>query len=98
MCYRAKAFLLSQKNGGQVIGALIRDCRRFREGGPESLVGLPGMAGVKISEQGPKAYLHCTCWRAEGYRNRGWGAQTQAGTAPGGFKRGIRHMEWPLIL
>jgi len=81
-----KAFLLSQKIGGQVIGAFDSEIAgASAEGGPESLVGFAlAWPGVKISEQGPKAYLHSHMLAVrEGTGTAAWGA-TQAGTAPGG--------------
>lgn len=92
-----KAFLLSQKIGGQVIGAFDSEIAgASAEGGPESLVGFAlAWSGVKISEQGPKAYLHSHMLAVrEGYRNRGLGAQLKLEQRREALKRGIRHMEW----
>jgi predicted GNAT superfamily acetyltransferase len=92
-----KAFLLSQKIGGQVIGAFDSEIAgASAEGSPESLVGFAlAWPGVKISEQGPKAYLHSHMLAVrEGYRNRGLGAQLKLEQRREALKRGIRHMEW----
>ena len=92
-----KAFLLSQKIGGQVIGAFDTEILgTSAEGGPESLVGFAlAWPGVRNSEQGPKAYLHSHMLAVrEGYRNRGVGAQLKLEQRREALEREIRHMEW----
>ena len=92
-----KAFLLAQKIGGQVIGAFDTELAgRTPEGGPESLVGFVlSWPGMKISERGPRAYLHSHMLAVrEGYRNRGLGAQLKLEQRREALARGIRHMEW----
>ena len=92
-----KAFLLSQKIGGQVIGAFDSEIAgASADGGPESLVGFVfAWPGIKHSEQGPKAYLHSHMLAVrEGHRNCGVGAQLKLEQRRDALKRGIRHMEW----
>jgi predicted GNAT superfamily acetyltransferase len=92
-----KAFLLAQKIGGQVIGAFDKEMGGAQpDGGPESLVGFAlAWPGVKISERGPRPYLHSHMLAVrEGYRNRGLGAQLKLEQRREALERGIRHMEW----
>ena len=92
-----KAFLLSQKIGGQVIGAFDSETASVSaKGGAELLVGFVfAWPGMKNSEQGPKAYLHSHMLAVrEGYRDRGLGAQRKLVQRQEALKRGIRHMEW----
>jgi len=92
-----RGFLLAQKIGGQVIGAFDSETANTpADVGAESLVGFAfAWPGVKISEQGPKAYLHSHMLAVrEGYRNRGLGAQLKLEQRREALEREIRHMEW----
>jgi predicted GNAT superfamily acetyltransferase len=88
-----KAFLLIQKIGGQVIGAFDTE---IADGGPESLVGFAlSLPGMKISDRGPRAYLHSHMLAVrETYQNRGLGARLKLEQRREALARGIHHMEW----
>jgi predicted GNAT superfamily acetyltransferase len=88
-----KAFILTQKIGGQVIGAFDTE---IAGGGPESLVGFAlSLPGMKNTEGGPRAYLHSHMLAVrEAYQNRGLGTKLKLEQRKDALKRGIRHMEW----
>jgi predicted GNAT superfamily acetyltransferase len=88
-----KAYLLTQKIGGQVIGAFDTE---IAGGGAKSLVGFAlSLPGMKNYERGPRAYLHSHMLAVrEAYRNRGLGAKLKLEQRREALKRGIRHMEW----
>ena len=88
-----KAFILMQKIGGQVIGAFDTE---IDGSGPESLVGFAlSLPGMKISEHGPRAYLHSHMLAVrEAYQNRGLGTKLKLEQRKDALMRGIRHMEW----
>jgi predicted GNAT superfamily acetyltransferase len=81
-----KAFLLTQKIGGQVIGAF--------DG--ELLVGFAlALPGVKTAHTGLRPYLHSHMLAVrEPYRNQGVGARLKLAQRQEALGRGIRHMEW----
>jgi len=87
-----KAFLLTQKIGGQVIGAFDTDLG----GGPESLIGFVlAWPGVKTIDGQPQPYLHSHMLAVrESYRNRGVGARLKLAQRSEALSRGIRRMEW----
>ncbi len=96
-----KAFLVSQKIGGQVIGAFDTDLPGAGENGsPESMVGFamswPGVKTGKNSSNGnPEPYLHSHMLAVrENYRNRGVGALLKLEQRREALSRGIRRMEW----
>jgi predicted GNAT superfamily acetyltransferase len=96
-----KAFLVSQKIGGQVLGAFDTDLPGAGpEGTPESMVGFamsfPGVKTGKNSTDGnPQPYLHSHMLAVrDNYRNRGLGAQLKLEQRREALSRGIRHMEW----
>jgi predicted GNAT superfamily acetyltransferase len=81
-----KAFLLTQKIGGQVIGAF--------DG--ESLVGFVlALPGIKTAHGGLRPYLHSHMLAVrEPYRNQGVGARLKLSQRQEALGRGIRLMEW----
>jgi predicted GNAT superfamily acetyltransferase len=92
-----KAFLLTLKIGGQVIGAFDTEIADSpASGGPESLVGFAlSLPGMKNSKDGPRTYLHSHMLAVRaGYQNRGLGAKLKLEQRQDALKRGIRHMEW----
>jgi predicted GNAT superfamily acetyltransferase len=92
-----KSFLLTQKIGGQVIGAFDREQDGLsEEGGPESLVGFAmSWPGLKTGNGEPEPYLHSHMLAVrEEYRNRGLGAELKLEQRREALARGIRSMEW----
>ncbi|MBS1802889.1 MAG: GNAT family N-acetyltransferase [Acidobacteria bacterium] len=96
-----KAFLVSQKIGGQVIGAFDTDLPGAgSNGAPESMVGFavsfPGVkTGVHSGNGRPQPYLHSHMLAVlESYRDRGVGAQLKLEQRREALSRGIRVMEW----
>jgi predicted GNAT superfamily acetyltransferase len=92
-----KTFLLTQKIGGQVIGAFDSDVRGDAAAGPDgALVGFAmSLPGVKSTPQGPKPYIHSHMLAVRrSHRNRGLGAQLKWQQRLEALSRGIRHMEW----
>ena len=92
-----KSFVVAQKIGGQVLGAFDSEIADDSEsGGMGSLVGFAlSWPGVKITENGPRAYLHSHMLAVrEEYRNRGLGARLKLEQRREALARDIRHMEW----
>jgi predicted GNAT superfamily acetyltransferase len=92
-----KTFFLSQKIGGQVIGAFDTDLPGTPpEGGPESLIGFAmSLPGVKTGEGNPRPYLHSHMLAVrEPYRDRGLGARLKLEQRQEALSRKIRRMEW----
>jgi predicted GNAT superfamily acetyltransferase len=88
-----KTFLLSQKIGGQVIGAFDSDSAESQRG---FLVGFAmSLPGIKTEGSYAQPYLHSHMLAVrEGYRNRGLGAQLKWFQRDEALSRGIRRMEW----
>ena len=96
-----KAFLVSQKIGGQVIGAFDTDLPGAGpDGTPESMVGfamsLPGIkTGANSGDGRPQPYLHSHMLAVrDRYRDRGLGAQLKLEQRREALSRGVRLMEW----
>ncbi|MDE3201277.1 MAG: GNAT family N-acetyltransferase [Acidobacteriota bacterium] len=92
-----KAFLVSQKIGGQVIGAFDTDRPGATpEGNAQSLIGFAmSFPGVKTSEKTPRSYLHSHMLAVhEDYRNRGLGAQLKLAQRAEALSRNLNLMEW----
>jgi len=96
-----KAFLVSQKIGGQVIGAFDTNLPGAGPNGtPEAIVGFavsfPGVKTGAYSCSGkPQPYLHSHMLAVrERYRDRGVGAQLKLEQRREALSRGIRLMEW----
>jgi predicted GNAT superfamily acetyltransferase len=92
-----KAFLLTQKIGGQVIGAFDTELAGASAlGSPESLVGFVlSWPGVKVNNGELRPYLHSHMLAVrEGYRNRGLGTRLKLEQRSEALQRGIRLMEW----
>jgi predicted GNAT superfamily acetyltransferase len=95
-----KAFLVTQKIGGQVIAAFDTDLAGASpNGGPESIVAfamsLPGVKPPDKSGSEARPYLHSHMLAVrESYRNRGLGARLKLEQRRDALARGIRHMEW----
>jgi predicted GNAT superfamily acetyltransferase len=92
-----RAFLVTQKIGGQVIGAFDTAIPGTSpQGEPKSLVGFAmSLPGVKTGCGDPKPYLHSHMLAVrEAYRNRGLGAQIKLEQRREALSRGICHMEW----
>lgn len=93
-----KGFLVSQKIGGQVIGAFDLNLHGAgSEGSPESLIGFAfSLPGVKSPAHGlawPYLHSHMLAVRDD-YRNRGIGRLLKLEQRREAIRRGIRHMEW----
>lgn len=88
-----KTFLLSQKIGGQVIGAFDSETG---DKSAQTLVGFAmSLPGIKQSQNGPQPYLHSHMLAVRAsHRNRGIGAQLKWEQRREALSRGIRHMEW----
>lgn len=93
-----KGFLLSQKIGGQVIGAFdLSLAGAGAEGTPSSMIGFVlSLPGVKSPPHGmPWPYLHSHMLAVNSdYRNRGIGRALKLEQRREALARGIRHMEW----
>jgi predicted GNAT superfamily acetyltransferase len=92
-----KTFLLSQKIGGQVLGAFDSDLSNGAAAGPDgTLVGFAmSLPGLKSTPQGPQPYIHSHMLAVRpSHRNRGLGTQLKWGQRHEALSRGIRHMEW----
>lgn len=92
-----KVFLVSQKIGGQVIGAFDTSLPGTSpDGGPESLVGFAmSLPGVKVDSGEPRAYLHSHMLAVrEEYRNQGVGFRLKLEQRREALARNICHMEW----
>ncbi|HWA93442.1 MAG TPA: hypothetical protein VG844_02485 [Terracidiphilus sp.] len=92
-----KAFLVSQKIGGQVIGAFDTELPgATSEGNAQSLIGFAmSFPGVKTSEKTPRSYLHSHMLAVrEEYRNRGLGAQLKLEQRREALSRNLSLMEW----
>ena len=93
-----KAFLVTQKIGGQVIAAFDTDLPGAEQnGGPESMVAFAmSLPGVKTNgSAGAYPYLHSHMLAVrESYRNRGLGSQLKLEQRRDALARGIRYMEW----
>jgi predicted GNAT superfamily acetyltransferase len=98
-----RAFVVSQRIGGQVIGAFDVTRAENPEGTAEDLVGfamsLPGVKPPDESEEdsgtAPVPYLHSHMLAvADGYRNDGIGRQLKLFQRLEAIERGIDLMEW----
>jgi predicted GNAT superfamily acetyltransferase len=92
-----KTFFLSQKIGGQVIGAFDTDLDSHApQGAPESLVGFAmSLPGVKAGNGSPWPYLHSHMLAVRAsHRNRGLGGQLKLHQRLEAKSRNIRLMEW----
>ena len=98
-----RVFLVSQKIGGQVIGAFDVDEEGIGSGSlgdAGSLVGfafaLPGVKSGASSRTGvPEAYLHSHMLAVrEGYRNQNIGGRLKLAQRENAIARGIERMEW----
>ncbi len=92
-----RAFLVSQKIGGQVIGAFDTSLSGAPERGDAgSMVGFAySLPGVKMTEGKPEAYLHSHMLAVrESYRNQSLGRQLKLAQRVDALARGIRLMEW----
>jgi predicted GNAT superfamily acetyltransferase len=89
-----KSFLLSQKIGGQVIGAFESEISTGKAA--ENLVGFAlSLPGIKSEEGRAEPYLHSHMLAVrEGFRNRGIGGQLKRRQRDDALARGIRRMEW----
>src|ERR1700759_2734593 len=94
-----RAFIVSQRIGGQVIGAFDVTRAEDPEGTAERLIGfamsLPGVKSGDAPGAGPVPYLHSHMLAvAEGYRNDGIGRQLKLFQRLEAIERGIDRMEW----
>jgi predicted GNAT superfamily acetyltransferase len=92
-----KAFLVSQKIGGQVIGAFDTDLPGATpDGNSVSLIGFAmSFPGIKTRENPPQPYLHSHMLAVrEDYRNRGLGAQLKLEQRSEALSRNLHLMEW----
>jgi predicted GNAT superfamily acetyltransferase len=97
-----RSFLLSQKIGGQVIGAFdtalpgASEQGNSGQGDAASLVGYAyAVPGIKPKSEGPEGYLHSHMLAVKStHRNRGLGAKLKLFQRQEALSRGIRHMEW----
>ena len=100
-----RVFLVSQKIGGQVIGAFDIGNREdgignSRLGDAASLVGfsfsLPGVkTGAQSRSGGPESYLHSHMLAVrEGYRNQSIGARLKLAQREDALARGFERIEW----
>lgn len=90
-----KAFLVTQKIGGQVIGAFDTDIAAESDAG--RMVGFAmAMAGVKThAGQPPMPYLHSHMLAVKpAYRDQGLGFRLKCAQRDEALARGIRCMEW----
>ena len=93
-----KAFLVTQKIGGQVIGAFDTEIPACgKDGEAHRLIGFAmAMAGVKTKPGGaPQAYLHSHMLAVKpACRNRGLGMRLKREQRREALARGLTHMEW----
>jgi len=96
-----KTFLLTQKIGGQVMGAFEEQGSEAtsNQEGPttsETLVGFAmSLPGIKSTPNGPQPYIHSHMLAVRAsHRNRGVGVQLKWAQRHEALARGIRHMEW----
>ncbi len=94
-----RAFIVSQRIGGQVVGAFDVTHAEDTEGTAENLIGfamsLPGMKPGDERGTAPVPYLHSHMLAvAEGYRNDGIGRQLKLFQRLEAIERGIDLMEW----
>jgi predicted GNAT superfamily acetyltransferase len=94
-----RSFLLSQKIGGQVIGAFDTSLPGSSESGSaDSLVGYAyAIPGIKPKSESAehRFYLHSHMLAVKaGYQNRGLGAKLKLFQRQESLSRGIRRMEW----
>lgn len=100
-----RVFLVSQKIGGQVIGAFDTEIRDEGSGGSEdghagALIGfsfsLPGLkTGAKSASGRPEPYLHSHMLAVrDGYRNQQIGARLKLAQREDALKRGFERIEW----
>jgi predicted GNAT superfamily acetyltransferase len=88
-----KSFLVTQKVGGQVMGAFDSS-----GAGPahRNLIGFAmSLPGVKVTSSGPKSYLHSHMLGVrDRFRNQGIGRQLKLAQRDEALQRGIHLMEW----
>ena len=94
-----RSFMLSQKIGGQVIGAFDTSLAGTSgQGSAASLVGYAyAIPGIKPESEGTerRSYLHSHMLAVKpGYHNRGLGAKLKFFQRDEALSRGIRRMEW----
>jgi predicted GNAT superfamily acetyltransferase len=96
-----RVFLVSQKIGGQVIGAFDTDLPGASpDGDAGSMVGfsfsLPGLkTGAKSASGRPEPYLHSHMLAVrDGYRNQQIGARLKLAQREDALKRGFDRIEW----
>jgi len=94
-----RAFIVSKRIGGQVVGAFDVTRAEHTEGTAENLIGFAmSLPGVKPGEEAgaaPVPYLHSHMLAvAEGYRNDGIGRQLKLFQRIEAIERGIEVMEW----
>ncbi len=96
-----RVFLVSQKIGGQVIGAFDTDLPGASpDGDAGSMVGfsfsLPGLkTGAKSASGRPEPYLHSHMLAVrDGYRNQQIGARLKLAQREDALRRGFLRMEW----
>jgi len=94
-----RAFIVSKRIGGQVVGAFDVTRAQDSEGTAENLIGFAmALPGVKPGEEAgaaPFPYLHSHMLAvAEGYRNDGIGRQLKLFQRIEAIERGIEVMEW----
>ena len=92
-----RAFLVSQKIGGQVIGAFDTSLPGAPEGGDAgSMVGFAySLPGIHMRDGKPEPYLHSHMLAVrESYRNQSLGRQLKLAQRVDALARGIRLMEW----
>jgi predicted GNAT superfamily acetyltransferase len=94
-----RAFVVSQRIGGQVIGAFDITRAENSSGTAENLIGfamsLPGAKAGEESDVAPVPYLHSHMLAvSEGYRNDGIGRQLKLFQRLEAAERGFDLMEW----
>jgi predicted GNAT superfamily acetyltransferase len=94
-----RVFVVSQRIGGQVVGAFDVTHAENTEGSAESLIGfamsLPGIKPADEPGATPVPYLHSHMLAvAPGYRNDGIGRQLKLFQRLEALERGISLMEW----
>ncbi|HTY83515.1 MAG TPA: hypothetical protein VMB19_04820 [Silvibacterium sp.] len=94
-----RTFVVSQRIGGQVIGAFDVTRAENPQGSAENLIGfamsLPGVKAREGPDAAPIPYLHSHMLAvAEGYRNDGIGRQLKLFQRLEALERGVDLMEW----